>query len=57
MHNFQEQCENCVSCNGVFVIIFFETMYVKKNLDCFFVISGVIKVRVTEYVTESASLL
>ena len=22
---------NCVPCNGVFVIIFFETMYVKKN--------------------------
>ena len=57
MHDFQEQCENCVPCKGVFVIIFFETMYVKKILDCFFVKSGVIKVTVTEYVTESASLL
>ena len=46
MHDFQEQCENCVPCNRVFVIIFFETMYVKKNLDWVFVISVVIKVEV-----------
>ena len=36
MHDFQEQCENCVPCKGVFVIIFFETMYVKKKFRLFF---------------------
>lgn len=58
MHNFQEQCENCVPCNGVFVIILFETMYVKKkNLDWFFVISGVIKVEVHESVIEAEEIM
>ena len=57
MHDFQEQSENCVPCKGVFVIIFFETMYVKKILDWFFVISGVIKVEVHESVIEAEGIM
>lgn len=57
MHDFQERSENCVPCKGVFVIIFFETMYVKKILDWFFVISGVIKVEVHESVIEAEGIM
>ena len=39
---------NCVSCNGVFVVLLFKTMYNRKQLlDSVFVISGkIIKVEV-----------